>query len=97
MKKLKEITVLQWAYIVLGGLVVNKLLKAKVAIVAKNSGIVPDAFFIKELTSGIVPDEKQLSVSGDIKTPFTSDLTVKSSPSIVYNSLTIPTEKEFFN
>lgn len=72
MKKLKEITLIQWAYVALGALVVNKVLKAKVAVVMKPlpqgsvKNVLEDSSLISSLVTNVVPE-----VGTDILTPFT--------------------------
>lgn len=72
MKKLKEITLMQWAYLALGALVVNKVLKAKVAVVMKPlpdgslENVLEDSSLISSLVTNVVSE-----VGTDILTPFT--------------------------
>lgn len=80
MKKLKEITVLQWAYIVLGGLVAKKILSSKVSIEAKNTGVVAP-FVNMEIPDILqVENTKELNEVMEIESPFTVGLPLVTSP-----------------
>lgn len=98
MKKLKEISLIQWAYIALGALVVNKFLKAKVGVVMKPlpdstlENINLDSSLVSSLVTNVVSE-----LGSDIVTPFTDpQMTILQTVSNVNNQFDFDNTQNYF-